>query len=106
MRVIPLLSADDTRVFVWTTLELSLNRQFEKYRENEMIKDKMINAKRFVSQLENEALRVFHTQRPDLTYRLPTAYLAAALCCGAAREARAVCAPKRRALLGKTLYSL
>jgi hypothetical protein len=37
MHVIRLLSTDDTRVIVLTTLELSLNRQIEKYSKNEIM---------------------------------------------------------------------
>jgi len=76
MRVIPLLSADDTRVFVWTTLELSLNRQFEKYRENEI---RMIT-RRLCGAYGNRGFARFpHTKaRPYLpaTDRLPGCCLA------------------------------
>lgn len=65
MRVIPLLSTDDTRVIVWTTLELSLNRQIEKYREKEKTESaRSAHGKRGFS-------RVLQELRPDLTCLLP-----------------------------------
>lgn len=68
MRVNRLLSVDDTRVIVWTTLELSLNRQTEKYSENEITRAR-------AACMENEASAEFYrNRRPGFTCLLPTVY--------------------------------
>jgi hypothetical protein len=83
MRVNRLLSADDTRVFVLTTPELSLNRQIEKYSENEITRARL-------ACMENEALAEFYrNRRPDISCLLPTVYCSFVYVLRAAREAHA-----------------
>jgi hypothetical protein len=68
MRVNHLLSTDDTRVIVLTTLEFSLNRQIEKYSGNEITRARE-------ARMENEASAEFYrNKRPDLFCLLPTVY--------------------------------
>ena len=97
MRVNHLLSADDTRVIVLTTLELSLNRQIEKYRENEITRAR-------VARMENEASAEFYrNRRPDLFCLLPAVYRPFVYVLRQAREARAA---GLRPALAKLLQSV